>query len=87
MRTRAGINNRQNLLTVVDDPLVMEKIRQETMAGIKKAVTQGTLPKGLEFYTGIVNAWDAGRDVIFRGAPHMLAVSTPKAGRHRSPTR
>lgn len=75
-----GINNRQNLFTVVDDPLVMEKIRQETMAGVKKAVLQGTLPKGLEFYAGIADAWDAGKDVIFRGAPHMLAVSTPKGG-------
>lgn len=75
-----GINNRQNLFTVVDDPQVMEKIRQETMAGIKKAVLNKTLPQGLEFYSGIVDAWDSGKDVVFRGAPHMLAVSTPKAG-------
>lgn len=75
-----GINNRQTLFTVVDDPAVMEKIRQETMAGIKKAVTDKTLPKGLEFYAGLVDAWDSGKDIIFRGAPHMLAVSTPKSG-------
>ncbi len=75
-----GINNRQNLFTVVDDPLVMEKIRQETMAGIIKAVEDKRLPPGLEFYSGIVDAWQAGKDVIFRGAPHLLAVSTPKDG-------
>ncbi len=75
-----GINNRQNLFTVVDDPRVMEKIRQETMAGIIKAVEDKRIPTGLEFYSGLVDAWHAGKDVIFRGAPHMLAVSTPKNG-------
>ncbi|MBI5101089.1 MAG: nitroreductase family protein [Nitrospirae bacterium] len=75
-----GINNRQTLFSVVDDPVVMEKIRQETMAGIRKAVNEGKLPKGLEFYSGLLDAWDSGADVIFRGAPHMLAVSTPKNG-------
>jgi nitroreductase/NAD-dependent dihydropyrimidine dehydrogenase PreA subunit len=75
-----GINNRQILFTVVDDPLVMEKIRQGTMAGIIKAVEDKRLPTGFEFYSGIVDSWRAGKDVIFRGAPHMLAVSTPRNG-------
>jgi len=78
--TPTGINNRQNLFTVVDDPAVMDRIRQETMEGVKRAVAEKTLPKGLEFYAGLVDAWDAGQDVIFRGAPHMLVVSTPKSG-------
>lgn len=75
-----GINNRQNLFTVVDDPSVMDRIRKETMEGIKKAVSTNSLPKGLEFYVSFVDAWDAGKDIVFRGAPHMLAVSTPKNG-------
>lgn len=75
-----GKNTRQNLLTVIDDPAVMEQIRQKTMAGIRTAVESNTLPAGMEFFGGVLRAWDRGNDVIFRGAPHLLAVSTPANG-------
>ncbi|MBF0519175.1 MAG: nitroreductase family protein [Nitrospirae bacterium] len=75
-----GRNTRQNLFTVVSDPLVMDKIKQETMEGVRSAVANYALPKGFEFYSFVVDAWDAGKDIIFRGAPHMLVVSSPKDG-------
>lgn len=75
-----GKNNQHNLFTIVDDPAVMEQIRQKTMAGIRAKVERSTLPAGMEFFGGLVRAWDNGTDVIFRGAPHLFVVSSPKDG-------
>lgn len=75
-----GKNTCRNLYTVIDDPAVMEQFRQRTMAGIRTAVENNTLPAGMEFFSGALRAWDSGKDVIFRGAPHLLAVSTPANG-------
>jgi nitroreductase len=75
-----GVNNRQLLFTVVEDQATMEKLRHETMEGIRRAVHDKSLPSGLEFFEGILSAWDNGRDIVFRGAPHLLVVSSPKDG-------
>jgi nitroreductase/NAD-dependent dihydropyrimidine dehydrogenase PreA subunit len=75
-----GRNNLGVLFTVIEDQATMKKLREETLAGIREAVSAERLPKGLEFFAGIVKAWDRGTDVIFRDAPHLLIVSTPKAG-------
>lgn len=75
-----GVNNRQLLFTVIEDQPTMEALRQETMAGIRRAVQEESLPPGLEFFATILGAWDQGRDIIFRGAPHLLVVSSPRGG-------
>lgn len=75
-----GVNNRQLLFTIIEDQETMGALRQETMAGIRRAVQEKTLPPGLEFYEAILGAWDSGRDIIFRGAPHLLVVSSPRGG-------
>ncbi len=75
-----GRNNLGVLFTVVEDQATMKQLREETLVGIREAVDAEHLPKGLEFFAGIVKAWDRGIDVIFRDAPHLLIVSTPKAG-------
>jgi nitroreductase/NAD-dependent dihydropyrimidine dehydrogenase PreA subunit len=75
-----GVNNRQLFFTVIEDQDTMRALRQETMAGIRRAVQEKSLPPGLEFFELLLGAWDSGRDVIFRGAPHLLAVSTPQSG-------
>lgn len=75
-----GVNNRQLLFTVVEDQRTMDCLRRRTMEGIRTAVRNGTLPAGLEFFAGLLAAWDEGRDIVFRGAPHLLAVSSPKDG-------
>ena len=75
-----GVNNRRLLFTVIEDQATMQALRQETMAGIRRAVQEKTLPPGLEFFETIVGAWDKGQDIIFRGAPHLLAVSSPRGG-------
>lgn len=75
-----GVNNRQLLFTIVEDQKSMEKLRQETYEGIRKVAQNDALPKGLEFFGGILGAWDKGQDIIYRGAPHFLVVSSPEGG-------
>lgn len=75
-----GINNQQLLFTIIDDAAVMKKMRHEVMEGIREALMTDNLPPGLEFFNGLLQAWDDGKDIIFRGAPHMLIVSTPADG-------
>jgi len=72
-----GKNNRQCLFTVIEDPASMERFRTETMAGLRQAVAEKRLTQGLSYFRHVVSAWDNGRDIIFRGAPHLLMVSAP----------
>ena len=75
-----GVNNRKLLFTVIEDQQTMAELRRQTMEGIRKTVQEKTLPPGFEFFEGILRAWDKGRDIIFRGAPHLLIVSSPQGG-------
>jgi ferredoxin len=72
-----GKNNRQCLFTVIEDPASMDRFRTETMAGLRQAVAEKRLTQGLSYFRHVVSAWDNGRDIIFRGAPHLLMVSAP----------
>ncbi len=75
-----GVNNCQCLFTVIEDPKVMNSVREKTIAGIRERALQGRLPQGLEYFEKIIHAWDKGKDVLFRNAPHMLLVSAPASG-------
>jgi Fe-S-cluster-containing hydrogenase component 2 len=75
-----GVNNRQVLFTVVEDQNFMASLRKKTIEGIRRVEEHTGLPKGLEFFSGIVEAADRGEDVLFRNAPHLLIVSSPAAG-------
>lgn len=72
-----GKNNRQCLFTVIDDPATMEVVRRETLEGLRRAVAEKRLGEGLGYFRHVVTAWDQGRDIIFRRAPHLLMVSVP----------
>lgn len=74
-----GKNNRQCLFTVIDDPVTMEVFRRETMDGLRRAVAAKRLSENLSYFRHVVAAWDQGRDIIFRNAPHLLMVSVPPA--------
>ena len=73
-----GKNERKVRFTLVDDPEVMARIRALTMEGIRRAVDEDGLPDGMEFFAKFLTAWDQGRDIIFREAPHMLIASSPR---------
>jgi nitroreductase/Pyruvate/2-oxoacid:ferredoxin oxidoreductase delta subunit len=74
----SGKNDRKLLFTVVDDLEVLARLREEAMAALSILVESGRLPIGLEFFVEIVEAWQIGNiDILFRGAPHLLVVSSP----------
>ncbi|MDC0336395.1 nitroreductase family protein, partial [Pseudodesulfovibrio sp.] len=75
-----GVNSRSTLFTLVEGPAAMEALRNGTYDGLRKAVETEALPPGLEFFGGILKAWDNGVDIIYRGAPHFLVTSAPTQG-------
>lgn len=72
-----GKNNRQCLFTVIEERTTMDKLRRETMEGLRRAVAEKRLSEGLGYFRHVVTAWDQGKDIIFRNAPHLLMVSAP----------
>ncbi len=81
-----GVNRRQCLFTVVEDPQMMHAIAVDTITAIRRKTKARELPQGMEFFGGIPKAWDTGKDVLFRKAPHMLIVSAPDLARSQNPT-
>jgi len=76
-----GVNNQGVLYTVIKERVVMNTLREVVMTQLTKLRDDGKLPEGLiEQYIGFaVQAWqDEGKDIIFRGAPHVLLTSAPK---------
>jgi nitroreductase/NAD-dependent dihydropyrimidine dehydrogenase PreA subunit len=74
-----GVNSRQVRLTVVDDRGTMAKLRDEVLAGLGQLVLDNALPEKYSFYADFVRVWEGEkRDVIFRGAPHLLVASAPQ---------
>lgn len=69
--------NDQLLFTVVENQETMKKFRDDVMEGIKTALVTSNLPTGSEFFDSILDAWDNGKDLVFRHAPHILIVSSP----------
>ena len=72
-----GKNKRQCLFTVIEDRESMDVLRRETIEGLRRAVAGKRLSEGLSYFRHVVTAWDQGRDIIFRNAPHLLMVSAP----------
>lgn len=72
-----GKNNRGLLFTVVDDAETMRTLRTEVMEGVRQALQQGTAHREAAFFEAAVARWDAGHDIVFRHAPHLLWVTAP----------
>ncbi|OGQ99628.1 MAG: nitroreductase [Deltaproteobacteria bacterium RIFOXYD12_FULL_57_12] len=76
-----GVNAEAVLFTVVKQRAVMNVLREEVMAQLVTLKDAGKLPAGfVAQYIGFaVKAWqEEGKDIIFRGAPHLLITSAPK---------
>lgn len=70
-----GVNRQAVLFSVIREGAVMETLRSEVMA--KLVGLKEKLPAG--YLTYAVQAWqENGRDIIFRGAPHLLVTSAAK---------
>ncbi|MEJ2688632.1 MAG: nitroreductase family protein [Deltaproteobacteria bacterium] len=76
-----GVNARGVLFTVVRERSVMEKLRLEVMENLAKLKEARKLPAGLagQYLGFTLKAWrEEGKDIMFRGAPHLLVTSAPK---------
>jgi len=75
----SGHNDRGLLFTVVDDKGVLFDLREAAVTGLEALIKEDKLPEGMEMFEDIIKAWKtAGTDILFRGAPHLLLVSSPK---------
>ncbi len=72
-----GKNRRQSLVVLVDNPADMDRLRQRTMEALRRVVVERRLPREASYFRHVVRAWDQGRDIIFRGAPHLLTITAP----------
>lgn len=75
-----GRNNRDMVLTLVDDPDVMQQYRKLTYHGLDLAANGDRIPEHLAFLGKFPEQWQQGHDIIYRNAPHMLVVSALENG-------
>lgn len=73
-----AVNQQLVRLTVVDDPEVMNRLREQTTTAALSVVREGRLPKGYERIAMYLKGCEEGHDVIFRDAPHLLVASAPE---------
>lgn len=72
-------NDRGLLYTLIDDKGVIYDLRDEAFAGLEKCIKDELLPEGMEMFVDVIAAWkESGKDILFRGAPHLLIVSADK---------
>lgn len=75
-----GQNRQQVRFTVVDNRETMADIRAGILDGLERLVREGKL-NGNEFFGNFPREWkENGKDILFRGAPHLLVTSVPAHG-------
>ena len=75
-----GVNARSVLFTVIKERAVMHQLRDQLIDCLATQQAAGALPGGLsgKYLNWVVSAWrEQGKDIIFRGAPHLLITSAP----------
>jgi nitroreductase/NAD-dependent dihydropyrimidine dehydrogenase PreA subunit len=72
-----GVNRRALTFRVVGDRRVMQGLRERLYRAAAAAVESGALPGDSGVARFAAEYLDAGRDVVLRGAPHVLVVSAP----------
>lgn len=75
--TPTGCNNHKLHISIIEDREVMDKFRNRTNNTIKKVLLSMNNNPLSKKFSNYKNAFLNGDDVIFRGAPHMIVVSTP----------
>lgn len=75
-----GVNAQGVLFTVVRERAVMQRLREYLLGRLLKLKESGGLPAGLagQYLGRTAKAWqEEGKDILFRGAPHLLITSAP----------
>jgi nitroreductase/ferredoxin len=76
-----GVNSQSVMFTVIKESRVLNRIREEVMTELSQKKDAGQLPEGFvgQYLGAAVKGWqEEGRDLIFRGAPHLLITSASK---------
>jgi len=74
----SGVNSRQLTFNVIDDKAVMLQVRDRVHSALDKAGQAGKIPDSALYLKHALPMFrETGRDILFRGAPHALIVSTP----------
>ncbi len=74
-----GVNAHSLDFAFVDDLAVMDSIRETVNSRVRELMTRDPLPPGVAGFARYRRQFLTGEDVIFRGAPHLLAVSAAEA--------
>lgn len=75
----SGHNDRGLLFTLLDDKGSVFDLREKTFEELGKLIDTDKLPEGMEMFKDINTAWkESGKDILFRGAPHLLLVTASK---------
>lgn len=72
-----GCNDHRLHISIIEDVDVMDRFRNRTNNTIKKILLSTNSNFLSKKFAKYKNAFINGNDVIFRGAPHMIVVSTP----------
>lgn len=78
-QSATGVNARQVLFTVIDDKIMMAKLRDMVMNGLDHLMKTDALPDNRKFFEKFVLLWQQKQiDTLFRGAPHLVISSAPR---------
>lgn len=73
-----GVNRRDLTFTVIDDKAAMGRFREKALKELRQAIKDGKVPERAGYLMEAVPAWfERKKDIVFRGAPHLLIVSAP----------
>ena len=72
-----AVNQRNTVLTVIGDPVAMDRFRKEVTEAALQVAREGKIPPELKRMEKYLEGCAKGYDIIFRNAPHLLVASAP----------
>lgn len=72
-----GRNQRKVMLTVIDDLEAMNRWKNQVIGLLENMRSEGRLTEKNEVFIKITKKFREGKDIIFRGAPHMVIATCP----------
>ncbi len=72
-----GCNNHKLHISIIEDIEVMNKFRDYTNETVKKIILSKIFSPVTKKFGKYKQQFEEGKDIIFRGAPHMVVVSVP----------
>jgi hypothetical protein len=72
-----GVNRRELTFTVIDDKTAMQSFRETMIAKLTAAAEAGRIGEHSYLRAAVTSYQHDRKDIILRGAPHLLLVSAP----------